>query len=123
MTVNQEIVLTKLHFLGIHGATASLFRSYLTHRKQKIEIKSWNLTQITYSDWETIGHGVPQESILGPLLFLIYRNYLHHTLNTSSIPIIFADDTSGIIYSKNLGYFYILSNKMVFCKQAVPESR
>jgi hypothetical protein len=56
--------------------------------------------QITYSHWGTMMRGVPDESILGPLLFLIYINYLL-TLNNSLMPIIFADDTTVIICSKN----------------------
>jgi hypothetical protein len=67
---------------------------------------------------------------LGSLLFLIFINDLPPTLHTSSVPIIFASDTSVIISSKNLDDLCMLSNKvisqmikMVFCKQAVPESR
>jgi hypothetical protein len=63
--VNHEILLTKLHYFGIQGATSSWFRSYLTGRKQKIEIKLPYTTQSTYSSWGTIEHGVPQVSILG----------------------------------------------------------
>jgi hypothetical protein len=58
--VNHEILLIKLHFFGIQGATASWFRSYLTDRKQNIEIKSPYATQSTYSNWGTTEHGVPQ---------------------------------------------------------------
>jgi hypothetical protein len=54
--VNHEILLTKLDFFCIQGATASWFRFYLTYRKQKIEMKSSNLTQSTYSNWRTIKH-------------------------------------------------------------------
>jgi hypothetical protein len=44
--VNHKMLLTKLHFFGIQGATASWFIAYLTDRKQKFEIKSSNLTKV-----------------------------------------------------------------------------
>jgi hypothetical protein len=71
---NHEILLAKLHFYGIQGVTADRFKSYLTNRKQKVEIKSCNATQNVFSDSGTLKHGVPQRSILGPSLFLIYRH-------------------------------------------------
>jgi hypothetical protein len=52
--VNHEILLTKLHFFGIQGTMENWFRSYLTDRKQKIEIKLSNATQSTYSNWGTM---------------------------------------------------------------------
>jgi hypothetical protein len=58
--VNHEILLTKLHFNGIQGTMVDWFRSYLTGRKQQIEIKPSNATQSTYSNWRTIEHGVLQ---------------------------------------------------------------
>jgi hypothetical protein len=74
---------------------ASWFRSYLTDRKQNNEIKSLHLTQNTYSNWGTMKLEVPQGSVLGSLLFLIYIKDPPPALN-SSIPIIFADDRAGI---------------------------
>jgi hypothetical protein len=50
---------------------------------------------------------------IGPLLFIIYINDLPPTINTLAIPIIFADDTSVIISSKNLHVFCLLSNRVV----------
>jgi hypothetical protein len=50
--VNHEVLLIKLHFYGIQGSAANLFRSYLTVRRQKVEIKSSNDTQNFFSNWE-----------------------------------------------------------------------
>jgi hypothetical protein len=100
--VNQEILLAKLHFCGIRGATADWFKSYLTNRRQKVEIKSRNETRNFFSDWGKLKHGVPQGSILGPLLFIIHKNDLPRKINSISKPLLFADDTSVIIYNRNL---------------------
>jgi hypothetical protein len=64
--VNREILLTKLHYFGIQGVTASWFRSYLTERKQRIEIKYPHATQSTYSTWATVEHGVTRGRFWGP---------------------------------------------------------
>jgi hypothetical protein len=97
----------------MQGTMLSSFRSYLTNRKQKVEMKSSNLSPDTYSSWETIKHGVLQGSILGPLLFIVYISDLPPTLKTSSIPILFADDTRVIISGKNMDDYCILSNKVL----------
>jgi hypothetical protein len=57
--VNQEILLTKLHFYAIQGVTTDWFRSYLTNIKQKVAIKSPSSTQNFFSDWCILKHGVP----------------------------------------------------------------
>jgi hypothetical protein len=52
-----------------------------------------------------VKHGVPQGSILSPLLFLLYINNLLQIINSQSKPILFADDTSIIIYHPDSNYF------------------
>jgi hypothetical protein len=59
----------------------------------------------TASDWLRVQHGVPQGSILGPLLFLLYINDLPKTINKFAIPIIFADDTSILLTHFNTNDF------------------
>jgi len=71
-TVNHKILLKKLEYYGVRGSPLKWFQSYLQNRQQYTEIND------TLSDIEGINHGVPQVSILGPLLFLIYINDIIH---------------------------------------------
>jgi hypothetical protein len=116
--VNHEILLTKLHFYGIRGVVEDWFKSYLTNRRHKVEIKSPSATQNCFSDWGTLKHGVPQGSILGPLLFIIYV-YIYIYININDLPlsiislaepILFVDDTSVIISNRNFEDFSTVSN-------------
>ena len=82
-------LLFKLKQNGIHGPLLSFFESYLSNRQQRVVLNGF------YSDYEKIESGVPQGSVLGPLLFLIYINDLEE--NVKSNVKFFADDT--MLYS------------------------
>ena len=93
-TVNHEILLKKLSHYGFRGFINDWFRSYLFQRKQKVCLNGFE------SDIKMILHGVPQGSVLGPFLFLLYINDLHKCIKFSST-YHFADDTNILNISDN----------------------
>jgi hypothetical protein len=98
--VNHEILLAKMKFYGISGIANKLVRSYLENRHQRISMKGSKPNKLS-SIWVHVKHGVPQSSVLGPLLFLIYINDLSLSIGKLPKPIPFADDTSIIISNTN----------------------
>ena len=108
--VNHNILLTKLEFCGITGITDKLTKSYLGGRYQRVVLN--NHSSSLCSNWGEITHGVPQGSILGPLLFLLYINDLSQITNDNSKIVLFADDTSIIITNPNPTDFENSVNKI-----------
>ena len=94
--VEHSILLKKLHHYGIRGTAYKWIKSYLENREQFVSVNGKNSTkkQITY--------GVPQGSILGPLLFVIYINDIPNICNFAKF-ILYADDANIIITGNNFG--------------------
>jgi hypothetical protein len=93
-TISHDILIKKMENMGIRGVAQLWFKSYLSDRKQFMEFSN------TKSSFENIKCGVPQGSILGPILFLIYINDIK---NSSKLSILcFADDTTVSYSSQNI---------------------
>ena len=94
-TVDHNILFKKLEHYGIRGIPLTWFKSFLSDRTQFVSIANYVSPPLF------IKHGVPQGSVLGPLLFLIYINDLHNAIPFSVVNL-FADDTMLFNFSKTL---------------------
>ena len=103
-TLNHSILLEKLDHYGIRGTALKWFKSYLMNRYQYVDLNGHSSSKILLST------GVPQGSILGPLLFLLYVNDLPSASNLKSVT--FADDTNLLIQGYNFEALSTLNQEL-----------
>lgn len=105
-TVNTKILLDKLHKYGVRHRSHQILSSYLTERTQSVKIRS------TYSSYKNASMGVPQGSILGPLLFIIYINDLPK-LSSNMTCLSYADDTAIIFKGDTIAHLQSTVNNLL----------
>jgi hypothetical protein len=94
--VDHSVLLSKLKNIGIRGIPFSWFGSYLSGRVESVSLGGMTSHPLP------VRRGVPQGSVLGPILFLLYINDLVTGLGPSVHPVLFADDTNFFITGPNL---------------------
>ena len=94
-TVGHQTLLSKLDYYGIRGISNNWFKSYLSNRQQCVSINGYN------SELVAMNCGVPQGSVLGPLLFLLYINDLNQAIKFCKVHH-FADDTNLLYLGKSI---------------------
>ena len=105
-TIDHRKLITKLNNYGIRGNALNLISSYLSNRKQCVSVLD------VQSEELPVEYGVPQGSVLGPLLFILYINDLCKLTETGEF-VLFADDTNIFVAAETKEKAYIMANKVL----------
>ena len=110
-SISHSLMLHKLSKLGYGENCLKWVKSYLCERKQRTKFKSFTSTE------ETVVSGIPQGSIIGPLLFICFTNDLAEVF-TDCTMVAYADDTQLVVYAKNLSQLKMKIEQVIKTAQA-----
>ena len=102
--INRNLLFKKLEIYGLSESTLGWFKSYLSLRKQVVAING------TASEFPDISRGVPQGSILGPLLFITFMNDLSFEIDDPHKLKMFMDDSTVLVAGRTLEYIMWISS-------------
>jgi hypothetical protein len=105
-TVDHGILISKIEKYEIIGKGKELFQSYIKGRYLWVLTDNKTNHNTTVSNWARIKHQIPQASVLGPTLFLLYIHDLPAVMNKKAIPVLFVKDTSILCTHRNLKEFH-----------------
>ena len=114
--VKLVLLLQKLEFIGIRGNCLEFLKSYLNGRSQFVSLTQINdaWERINYeTDLKQNNHGVPQGSVLGPLLFLLFINDIEDAIQKCCKIVLYADDIALIINGTNMKELISNKNKVM----------
>lgn len=98
-SVDHTILLDKLEMYGIRGVSNNLIKSFLTERRQAIVYKDNKTKKTIMSQFLPTNRGVPQGTVLGPMMFILYTSDIVHSIDDEMV--LYADDTSITFKERN----------------------